>query len=67
MNNVKVGQTWQDWDVRFRNHAPRYIKVIRFVNDLKVQVENQDTFRRTIISVCRFKPTSNGYRLIKEV
>ena len=67
MNNVKVGQTWQDWDVRFRNDTPRFIKIIEFVNDLYVQVENTNSKRKTIIRVSRFKPNSNGYKLVKNI
>ena len=66
MSDVKVGQVWRDWDVRFRKETPRYLKVIRFINDLHVQVENTDTKRKTIIAIRRFKPDSNGYRLISE-
>ena len=42
-----------------------FIRVIEFINDLCVQVENTNTKRKTIIAVRRFKPNSNGYKLTR--
>ncbi len=65
--DIKIGQTWQDWDIRFRNQTPRLLKVITFPNDLMVQVQNIDTGRKTIISKHRMKPNATGYILINDV
>jgi len=66
--NLKMGQIWQDWDIRFRNHLkPRLLKVINFPNDLMVQVQNIDTGRKTIISKHRMKPNATGYKLVENI
>ena len=65
--NIKIGQIWKDYDIRFRNKMnPRLLKVIAFPNDLMVQVENIETGRKTIISKQRKKPNSKNYIIIEE-
>ena len=66
---VKVGQVWKDNDKR---GPDRYLKV-RFIEDGKASCSEctqeglVDYFSRsTKISLSRFRPTSNGYRLISE-
>ena len=65
--NIKIGQIWKDYDIRFRNLKPRLLKIIGFPNDLMIQVENIDTGRKTIISKHRMKPNSTGYILMEEM
>ena len=60
---LKIGQIWQDWDIRFRNHPKqRFIKIVGFPNNLTVEVENVETTRRTLIRKDRMKPDATGYR-----
>lgn len=63
---LKIGQVWQDWDIRFRNQTPRLIKIIGFPSDYVVRVENLSTKRKTMIRKTRMKPTSNGYKYIRD-
>jgi len=63
---LEIGQIWQDWDIRYRERfIPRYIKIIGFLNDLYVEVENTETKRKTIITKSRMKISSTGYKFIK--
>ena len=71
---VKVGQIWQDWDCRYRNElflthiTPRLIKIKYITADKKyAECENIETHKITRIRIDRFKPTSNGYKLFKDV
>ena len=63
MKEIKIGQVWQDWDIRFRKQKPRFLKVIGFPNDLYVQVENTITKRKSVIAKHRMDATANGYIL----
>ena len=67
MSKIKIGQIWMDWDSRIRTLPPRLLKVIRFPNDLMVEVENIKTKRKTVISKHRMVPNSRGYELYKNV
>lgn len=70
---VKVGQIWQDWDYRFRNDLfPRLIKIKDINIDKKYAFCESYRFghsviSKTIIRIDRFKPTSTGYKLFKDV
>jgi hypothetical protein len=69
---VKVGQFWQDNDPRFRDL--RTLRVDAFepfthpngLRKLYALCTVCETGRRIKIQVHRLKPTSNGYRLVKE-
>lgn len=65
--DLKIGQVWQDWDIRFRNQTPRLLKIIDFPNDLRVEVQNINTNRKTTISRDRMKPNATGYILIQDI
>jgi len=67
MIDLKIGQIWQDWDIRYRGFSPRLLKVIGFPNDRMVEVENIKTGKRTYIAKYRMKPSSTGYILNKEL
>lgn len=60
---VKIGQIWRDNDKR---HTTRLVEVIAIVGDRAV-VFNPATEKRTKIMLKRFKPTSQGYVLVKDV
>ena len=60
---VVAGQKWQDWDIRFRNHPPRILKVIK-INATPAFVES-DKHVKSRIRLDRFKPSSNGYKLLE--
>lgn len=62
--NVKIGQVWQDNDKRCQ-HAPRLLTVVGFDGD-RVLCQQQNG-RLTRISESRMRPTSNGYRLVRDV
>lgn len=66
---VKVGQVWQDADPRDQG---RYLRVVE-TTDTHAIVMRTDRHgavwgkeRRTRIRLDRFRPTSNGYRLIQD-
>jgi hypothetical protein len=73
---VKIGQVWQDNDPRL---VARYGKFGDHIRLLEVtEIEHNYAFarvtidgviqpRKTKIRLDRFKPTSTGYRLIKDV
>jgi hypothetical protein len=69
LERVRVGQIWQDWDIRWRDLVwprPRKLKIIAITDDRKyAQCENIDTGKLTLIRVDRFKPTSTGYKLVE--
>ena len=71
---IKVGQIWQDWDTRFRNHPPTYKQVVKiqdgFAYVIGFKTIEADGSLSNIISksrirLDRFKPTSTGYKLVK--
>lgn len=67
MEKVRVGQLWQDWDVRFRKSRPRIIKIISISGDgLYATCRNIATSKTTKIAINRFKPTSTGYKLFQD-
>lgn len=59
---VQVGQIWIDNDIRYRNDAPRRLRIER-VGDDYAMVRNVETNRIGKISLERFKANSTGYRL----
>lgn len=62
---VKVGQWWRDNDPRHSD--ARGVKVLKIVGD-KALVQNQGgTGRKTKIKLARFKPTTTGYKLVRDV
>jgi hypothetical protein len=66
--NVKVGQIYQDWDVRFRNKEPIFKRVIKIEGDYAI-VEGKkgnSVISKSKIRLNRFRPNSTGYRLIEE-
>lgn len=71
MQEVKEGQVWADCDTRA---CGRTIKVIHVLADdviVEVLTDAQVSRRSSVghrrrIRLGRFKPTSTGYRLIKE-
>lgn len=76
---VKVGQIWQDWDIRSRNpRTARQVKVVEidpaywasdkgyaFVVTSHDGGRRWGTQRRRIL-LRRFRPTSTGYKLVKD-
>jgi len=60
---VKVGQIWADNDSR---GIKRNFRVMDLGAGFAL-VMNLRTNRKTRISLQRFKPTSNGYRLVHDV
>lgn len=66
---VRVGQVWQDWDSRWRKsfYHPRYIEIKSISGDGQYAIcENMNTLKETKIRADRFKPTSTGYKLVKQ-
>lgn len=67
METVKRGQVWQDWDCRIRNvQPPRLLRVLLTGKDKALCVDI-GTHKETLIRLDRFKPTSSGYKLFKDV
>jgi hypothetical protein len=59
---VKVGQIWQDWDVRVRRATkPRLVEILS-VNKERAMVKRTDNGRTSAISLSRFRPNSTGYK-----
>lgn len=76
-DEVKVGQVWQDWDVRFRTRSDRRFEVLEIVERAVVvkrefrrvtyaKVRWRDSGLETFIRTDRMKPVSNGYRLVTD-
>jgi hypothetical protein len=65
--DVRVGQIWQDWDVRFRNQTPVYKKIIKIEGEYAYceGIKGNKIISRSRISLRRFRPNSTGYKLIK--
>lgn len=65
---VKVGQVWEDWDIRHRD-APgrRRIKVIEIKDGKAIVQHPSGQGTKTRIRLDRFKPTSTGYKLVEDV
>lgn len=63
---VKVGQVWEDWDIRFRNTHHRLIKVIEIIGDKAVVQSPSGLGAKNKIKLSRFKPNSTGYKLVSE-
>lgn len=63
---VRVGQIWQDWDIRSRSTGRR-LKVIEIVGDRALVQHPSGLGAKTKIKLNRFKPTSTGYKLIQDV
>jgi len=65
---VKIGQVWEDWDLRSRGAMyRRQIKVLEIVDGKAVVMSPGGYGRKTRIKLERFRPTSTGYRLISGV
>lgn len=64
--NVKVGQTWQDWDGRFRKDTPVFKKILKIQGRYAYceGIRRGKMISQTRILLSRFKPSSTGYRLI---
>ena len=69
---VQIGQIWQDWDTRYRQDKhPRLLKVVDIWTlpitlTTYITCRNLKTGRYSEINIKRMKPTSNGYKLVKE-
>lgn len=69
---VRVGQVWQDADPRAEGRRLRVVEVgathaaVELVAP-REPVSNARPGRRTRIRLDRFRPTSTGYRLVKDV
>jgi hypothetical protein len=67
-HGVKIGQLWQDNDPRYKKVRTLRIDEL-WVNsrgELRARCHVLETGRAAFIAVRRFKPTSTGYRLVKE-
>ena len=76
MTEVRVGQIWKDWDVRYRDEQPgRRLRIDAIVGQFAfctivsdsdcARVLGRSRIGRTArISLSRLKPTSTGYKLI---
>jgi len=66
---IKVGQVWRDWDSRSRKpDAPvRLVKILEIVDGKAICQHPGGLGRKTKIKLSRFRPTSNGYKLEKDV
>jgi hypothetical protein len=65
MNAVEVGQEWRDNDSRMK--VARVLRILSVKNGkalCSVRVDGEETGRRTLVSVQRFRPTSTGYVLL---
>lgn len=64
--NVKVGQIWQDWDIRFRCQNPVYKKIIKIENGFAYceGIQNHRVISHSKIKLERFKPNATGYFLV---
>jgi hypothetical protein len=67
--DVKVGQTWQDWDSRYRSQTPVYKKVLRIADGFAYceSTRNGVVISKSRISLQRFRPSHNGYKLVGAV
>ena len=64
---VKVGQVWQDNDSRHTSFI-RLIEVKKIVGDVVECISRAEGKERNVkINIMRFKPTSTGYKLYKDV
>lgn len=61
--DVRVGDVWRDNDSSSRKTPPRHMRVTS-VGDTHATLENLTTKHGSTVSLQRFKPTSNGYRLV---
>lgn len=61
---VKIGQVWQDWDIRFRDTHARRIKIVEIVGEKAICQHPSGLGSKTKIKLSRFKPNSTGYKLI---
>lgn len=65
---VRVGQVWEDWDIRFRaTFSTRKLKVLEIVDGKAVCQSPSGLGRKTKIRLGRFRPTATGYRLVQDV
>lgn len=67
MNEVRIGDVWQDLDSRYRNAPPdlaRRVRVIA-VGDEMVKLENEHTHKITYVKRSRMRPSSTGYKLVE--
>jgi len=59
---VKIGQYWQDWDIRFR--SDERIGKITSIQGKYVLIFWIDTCRTTKVRVDRLIPNSTGYKYL---
>lgn len=62
---VRVGQVWEDNDPR--QLARRQLKVLEIVGDRATVQHPSGRGNKTRIRLDRFRPTSTGYSLVKDV
>lgn len=65
MEEVKVGQVWEDCDPRHQD-PPRQIRIVSQANSDTWRVENVSTGRQTLVHAKRFRPRQTGYRLVAQ-
>lgn len=64
---VKVGQVWEDWDIRTRDSGPRRRLKILEIKDGRATVQHPSgNGSKTKIRLDRFRPTATGYKLVSE-
>lgn len=64
-NIIKVGQIWQDFDIRFRNQSPCYKKILKISgNYAYCESVYNNKIRHVKIRLDRFKPNATGYILV---
>jgi hypothetical protein len=69
---IQVGQIWQDYDIRFRNHTPVYKKVFRtdktyaYCEGYKLIEGKKVIISKTKIRLNRFKSNATGYLFITQ-
>ena len=65
---VKVGQVWEDWDIRHRESpGRRRIKILEIKDGKAIVQHPSGQGTKTRIRLDRLKPTSTGYKLIEDV
>ncbi len=70
---VRVGQVWADNDKRSRGRHLKVIDISRRMGTDRAEVQQCDQrgriigSRTTFIRLDRFRPTSTGYRLVRDV
>lgn len=71
-NEVKIGQIWREWDTRYRfknDEIARKFEVIEMTTkntEPAAVCRDLTTGKKVIIKTRRLKPTSTGYKLLKD-